>query len=374
MLVVGLGAMGGATAYRLSRRGARVRGFDRFHPPHDRGSSHGETRIIREAYFEHPLYVPLLQRAYETWHELEDEADRELLRVTGGLMIGPPDGNLVPGARKSALTHGLPHEELSPSEVAARFPAFRLPEGSTALHEPRAGFLHPERCVEAHLDLASELGARLHFGERVEAWEADGSGVRVRTDRREYAGDRLVLCAGAWAADLLPVLRDHLQVERAVQHWFAPRSEADAAELAPDRFPVFVWEHEPEAFWYGCPEVVAGVKVARHYGGEITDPDTVERDVSQEEVVGLRDLLRDYLRPAAGEHLRSEVCLYTNTPDRHFLVDLHPEHDRVVVASPCSGHGFKFASVMGEILADLATDGQTRWDLSPFALDRFVEA
>lgn len=373
-LVVGLGAMGSAAAYRLSRRGVSVRGLDRDHPPHTRGSSHGETRMIREAYFEHPLYVPLVQRAYELWSRLERESGIGLLRITGGLMIGPPDGTLLSGARNSARTHGLPHEELSAAEVNARFPGFSLPRDVRALFEKRAGFLSPERCIDVQLELAADLGARLHFGETVEDWEASAGTVLVRTDRAEYTADALVLAAGAWTASLVAGLRPHLRVERAVQHWLAPRSEQEEAHFLPERFPVFVWEHEPGAYWYGFPEVTTGVKLALHYGGEATEPHDLERSVGQEEVEAIRELASTYLAGAAGEHLRSSVCMYTNTPDLHFVVDLHPRHPEVVVASPCSGHGFKFASVLGEILADLAVEGRTEWDLSPFRADRFPDS
>ncbi len=361
--------MGSAAAYHLTRRGYRVLGLDRFRPPHPYGSSHGQTRIIREAYFEHPLYVPIVQRAYELWSELEREVGRTLFRQTGGLMIGVPDGVLVAGARRSAEAHHLPHEILSASAVRDRFPAFRPTEEMVAVWEPRAGILFPEACIEAHLELASARGAELRFEEPVRAWEPDGDGVRVWTSRDAYRGGRLLLSVGAWATQLLQDLELPLTVERQTLFWFRPRAHPE--RFGPDRCPIYIWEYEPDRFFYGFPDLGTGVKTARHHEGEITDPDTVRREVASEEAEAIRTLLGRYLPGADGLLLDSEVCLYTNTPDGHFLIDAHPAYPQVCIASPCSGHGFKFASAIGEILADLLLDGRSRFDLSPFRLDRW---
>jgi sarcosine oxidase len=364
VIVVGLGAMGSAAAYHLARRGRRVLGLDRHAPPHAFGSSHGQTRIIREAYFEHPLYVPLVQRAYEAWGELERETDRTLLLQTGGLMIGRPDGVVVEGARRSAEEHRLPHEVLSAAEVRHRFPALRPSEDMVAVWEPRAGILFPEACIEAHLAMARRHGATLQMDEPVLRWEPDGDGVRIVTAKGEYAAAQTVLTAGSWMKALLPDLDLPLAVERQVLYWFTPQQ--DPERFAPARCPIHLWEHEPNRFWYGFPDLGNGVKIARHHEGDPADPDTIDREVHAEEIESMRGVLRRFLPDADGPLRSVAVCMYTNTPDEHFLIDRHPAHPQVLIASPCSGHGFKFSSVIGEALADLLTDGLTRFDLTLF--------
>jgi sarcosine oxidase len=374
VVVAGLGAMGSAAAFHLARRGARVLGLDRFAPPHDRGSSHGRSRIIREAYFEDPLYVPLVQRAYELWDELEIAAGTQLFRRTGGLMLGPRDGAVVSGALASARRHGLAHEELDATEVTRRFPAFHPTPGMVGVWEPRAGYLVPERAVAAHLALAAQHGAELRTGESVLRWEAGGDRVEYVTARSgahaTYAARRLVLAAGAWTRRLLePELQLPLVVERVVQHWFRPARDAEL--FAPDRFPIFICEYAPGLAWYGFPDAGEGVKAALHHHGELgVDPDVLRREVAPEEVAAVRALLRTFMPAADGPLLDSAVCMYTNTPDEHFVVDVHPAHPEVVIASPCSGHGFKFSSAIGELVADLATGGRTGFDLTPFRIAR----
>lgn len=371
-IVVGLGAMGSAAAFHLARRGARVLGVDRFTPPHPWGSSHGRSRIIREAYFEDPLYVPLVRRAYELWDELEAASGQRILVKTGGLMLGPPDGTVVAGALASAREHGLPFEELSAAEVMRRFPGFRPTVDMVGVWEPRAGYLVPERAIEAHLALAARHGAELRTGERVVRWEAGGDGVTVTTDHgTTYAARRLVLAAGAWMRKLLgPALDLPLIVERNVLHWFRPAR--DTGLYAPERFPIFLCEYAPGLTWYGFPDAGDGVKAALHHQGERgADPDALRREVAPEEVAYVRALLRTFMPAADGPLLESAVCMYTNTPDEHFVVDTHPAHPEVVIASPCSGHGFKFSSAIGELLASLATGERTSFDLTPFRAARF---
>lgn len=369
--LVGLGAAGSAAASALARRGARVLGLDRFEPPHERGSSHGETRMIREAYFEAPFYVPLVRRAYEAWRELEARSGRTLLRRTGGIMVGPREGELVSGSLASARRHGLPHEELDAEEIRRRFPALRPAEGAVGVLEPRAGFLFPERCIEAFLAEARGAGALLRTGERVTGWRVDGGGVQVWTERGAYRAGRLLLAAGAWTPALVPELPVPLAVERAVQFWFEPLGPSEAAELEPDRCPVYACESEEGRIWYGFPLQPRGVKVGFHHGGEATDPEAVRGQVEDAEAEEMRDVLRRHIPGAAGRLREAGPCLYTNTPDRHFLIDFHPDHPEVLVCSACSGHGFKFASALGEILADLLLEGRSEADLSPFRLDRF---
>ena len=372
VVVVGLGAVGSAAAYHLARRGVHVVGLDQFTPPHTLGSSHGQSRIIREAYFEHPLYVPFVQRAYELWHELEEDTGRSLLRQTGGLMIGPPNGMLVHGAQRSAQIHHLRHEVLCADAVRRRFPALHPDEAMQAVWEPRAGVLVPEACVEAHLQMARRHGAHLQFNEPLTSWEADGDGVQVETTRERYRAQRLLLCAGAWMAALLTTLRLPLTVERQVLMWFTP--QRDARLFHPDHCPIYAVEYAPDRMFYGFPDLGNGVKVARHHEGESTDPERVRRTVAPEEVTGMRDLLRRFLPAADGALQSTAVCLYTNTPDEHFVIDFHPAHPQVLLASPCSGHGFKFAAAIGEVLADLLIGGHRRFDLTPFRLGRWGAA
>jgi sarcosine oxidase len=367
VVIVGLGAMGSAITRALAQRGQRVVGLDRFSPPHGLGSSHGRTRIIREAYFEHPAYVPLVQRAYELWAELEAESGRTLLRRTGGLMAGPTDGVLVAGARRSAQAHGLPCEELRGDEIRRRFPAFAPAPGMVGLFEPRAGVLFPEAGIEAALAGAVRAGATLRVDEEAQAWTADDDGVTVRTSRGTWSAGQLVFAAGAWLSRLVSDLP--LAVERQVLHWFEPAGPAQS--LSPEACPIALWEFAPGRVFYTFPDLGDGVKAALHHDGEPADPDHVRREVRVEDEREVRALLERLVPAAAGRLRESCVCLYTNTPDQHFLIDRHPRHARVLLVSPCSGHGFKFAPVVGEAVADLLLDGRSRFDLRPFALDRF---
>lgn len=372
VIVVGAGAMGSAAAYRLARRGLRVLALDAHAPPHRMGSTHGGTRIIREAYYEHPLYVPLVRRAYEAWAELEAESGRTLYVRTGGLMVGPEDGALVAGARAAALEHGIPHELLGPDEVRRAYPQLRVPEGMAALLEHRAGLLLPEDCVEAQLALARAHGAETRFGEAAAGWTADGAGVSVTTALGTYHADRLVLAAGAWMPELLGGLALPLQVERQTFHWYRPAEEPEA--YGPARCPIALWEHAPDRFFATFPDVGGGVKAQVHHEGAFGAAADVARECTPADEAPVRELLRRFLPGAAGPLLDTSVCLYTNTPDAHFVLDLHPASPRVVVASPCSGHGFKFASAIGEVVAALALDEPYPLDLSPFAISRFAAA
>ena len=369
VIVVGVGAMGSAAAFHLARRGARVVGIDTFAPPHAMGSSHGRTRIIREAYFEDPLYVPLVQRAYECWAELEALTDRKLLVQTGGLMIGPEDGEVVGGALKSARQYGLPHEIHTAAEVRRRFPAFEPAGGEVAVWEPRAGYLIPEDCVDAHLRLARRHGAQFRFDETVLSWRQDGEGVEIVTTRGRLRADRVIVTAGAWAGDLLSELRLPLTIERNYLCWFTPRRPTPV--FAPDRFPIFIWEYAPGLSWYGFPDAGDGVKLALHHQGETTRADDVRRTVSDDEIERVRALQLRFLPGADGAVRETAVCMYTNTPDQNFIIDRHPAHPAIVVASPCSGHGFKFSSAIGEELANIALGQERRFDFSPFRLSRF---
>jgi sarcosine oxidase len=365
--IVGLGAAGSATLHALARRGARVIGFDRFHSPHPLGSTHGRSRIIREAYYESPVYVPLVRRAYEAWARIARDSGQSLFRQTGGLMLGPPNGELVAGAKRSAETHGLPHDVLDASEIGRRFPGFAVEPGTVGVLEPRAGFLDPELCVQSCLELAARGGATIRFDTPVSGWRATGDTLRIDTAEGAIACDRAILASGPWLPAMLGG-RLPLSVERQVTYWFRPAREVDLFRA--DRCPVFMWEWSPGRLFYGIPDHGYGVKVARHHEGKTVSPDEVDRTVHPEEVAVMRELVRRFLPAADGPLREAVVCLYTNTPDHHFLLGPHPEEPRVLLASACSGHGFKFASAVGEVLADLVLSGRTDVDVSLFGPGR----
>lgn len=364
VIIVGLGAMGSAAAMQLARRGQRVLGFDRFSPPHAMGSSHGQTRIIREAYFEDPIYVPIVQRAYELWDELQRASGTSIFLKTGGLMLGQPDSIVFTGAKRSAETHHLVHEILSSADVARRFPAIQPEPDMMAVYEPRAGILFPEACIASHLSLAAKSGADIHVNESVLSWKATDQGVSVNTTKATYHAGQLILSAGAWASTLLPDLNPPLTVERQILFWFTPTQSP--AQFSAANCPIHLWQFDGHQFFYGFPDLGDGVKVARHHRGLTGDPQSLPRDVTPEEVDDMQQIVRRFLPDAAGSLRASTVCLYTNTPDEHFWIDHYPAHSNVIIASPCSGHGFKFASAVGEILADLTTKGTSRFDLSLF--------
>src|SRR5687768_2513807 len=367
VIVAGLGAMGSATAAHLAMRGQRVLGLERWEPGHSYGSSHGDSRIIREMYFEHPMYVPLLQRAYELWDELGAYEGAELLHITGGLMIGREDGMLVTGTLRSAREHGLAHELLTPAEVRSRYPAFELRDDLVAVYDPRAGWLDPEACNGAHLKLAARNGADLRFEECLSEWEASDSGVRVTTPHGTYYAEKLVLAVGARTLSLLNGLDLPLEVERQSVFWLEPdRSAADYGET---QLPIWAHEYAAGEICYGFPKLARGVKASVMHSGEIVaDPEDVRRVVDDEEVEPLRRAVSGVLPGLSrGCVVETDVCLFTNTPDRDFVIDFHPNHPNVVISSACSGHGFKFAGAIGEIQANLAMLGRSRFDLSPFA-------
>jgi len=346
-IVVGLGAFGSAALDALAARDVRVLGLDRFDPPHTLGSSHGRTRIIREAYFENPFYVPLVRRAYAGWEALEADVGESLLHPCGGLMVGREEGILVRGTLASAREHAISHELLDASELRRRLPDLRAPDDHVGVLEARAGALMVEPCIRALLARARERGAELRTGERVTAWEADGGGVTVVTDRDTYQAEVLVLAAGPWMGELLgPEAATRIRVERQVCLW------VDAQ--FPPGWPVVVWEPGDDRILYTVPDLGDGFKAGLHHGGPEADPDRVERTVTHSEEERILALLARLIPGAGAPILDRSVCLYTNTPDHHFLLGRHPDHPRVVLAGGGSGHGFKFAPVIGEMVAHLA--------------------
>ena len=369
VIVAGLGAMGSATAYHLALRGKKVLGLDRWVPGHRHGSSHGDSRIIREMYFEHPMYVPLLGRAYDLWADLAKRTEEKLIHVFGGLMIGREDGMLVTGTLRSARQHRLAHSVLSAGDVKRKYPAFELGDDLVASLDPRAGWLDPERCNAAHLKLATQKGADLRFEEPVVSWTADDYGVSVATSRATYVAESLVLCAGARTRELVPDLELHLEVERQAVFWMEP---PDTDRYAPDKFPIWAYEYKPGHICYGFPGLPRGVKASIMHSGEIVeDADSVNRRVSDAEAGALKHAIAPVLPELSLAKVQErDVCLFTNTPDHDFVIDFHPDYRHVLISSACSGHGFKFSSVIGEIQADLIVDGRSRFDLSPFSISR----
>jgi len=368
--IIGLGAMGSAALHAFVTRGAKVIGFDLSHPPHAAGSTHGHTRIIREAYYEHPLYVPLVRRAYELWDDLQRSAGVELLMKTGGLWGGPESGPLVRGALESARTHNIAHEVLDADALQRRFPAYRPHADWVAILEQRAGMLIPEKCVETCLELSRRAGAELRLNEGVRRWAPSGRGVILETMNGKYEVGRLVVAAGPWLPNLVDSLAVvlPLEIERQLSHWFEPSTGGTRYDAATN--PVALWEMRDGEFFATLPNEGHGVKCGMHHSGTSTSPDSVDRKVSDAENEAARALLNDVMPGAGGRLREARVCLYTNTPDHHFIIDWL-EGGRVLVLSPCSGHGFKFASAIGEIAAQLVLDGKAWLDLKPFSLGRF---
>lgn len=362
--------MGSAVAYHLAKRGRSVVALEQFSPGHDRGSSHGLTRIIRLAYFEHPSYVPLLRRAFSLWRDLEEEAGERLLHVTGAIDAGLPGSRVFEGSLESCRIHGLHHEILAAGQVNARFPGYNLPAGYVAVFQPDGGFLEPEKCTRAHASLAVRHGAELRTGVRVAGWRRDDGGVVVASDGDPVYARQLVICAGAWTSHLLPSLAPILTPERQVVGWFGLTEEE---VFDPGTFPVFVLT-TPHGHFYGFPEFGArGFKIGKyHHRSESADPDAPRREVDPEDERVLRECVSGFFRGADGPLLRASTCMFTNTPDEHFIVDRVPGAPETLIVSACSGHGYKFCSVIGEAVADLATQGRATHDLSLFHLGRFA--
>lgn len=368
ILIIGLGAHGSSALYHLAKTGMKVAGIDQFTPPHLHGSSHGQSRIIREAYHENPVYVPFVRAAYDLWDELQHEAGRPLLIETGGLLLGTADTTVVKGARLSAETHGIAFEWLEAADIRRRFPAFRPTDDTVAVLEKRAAILYPEECIKAHLAGAAARGAEIRCEETVEKITPLSNGVEVRTSKARYLAEKVIVSAGAWLGDLLPELRLPLYIERQVVCWF--RDAGTGGVLQPDRMPVYIWEYMPGRMFYGFPDLGQGIKIGFHHGGRHIRADELRQDAGAEEIGEIRDIARNYLaiEPVFQD---TSVCMYTNTPDEHFIIDEYPGCPQILVVSPCSGHGFKFSSVVGKIASDWAVGQDVEFDLKPFALGRW---
>ncbi len=371
-IVLGMGGMGSAVCYELAKRGKRVLGIDRFDIPNDMGSSHGYTRIIRLAYYEHPSYVMLLRRAYELWAEVEARTGQQVLVKTGSIDAGPADSWVFKGSLQSCVEHGLEHEVLTGAELKERFPGYNLPHDLLAVLQPDGGFVLPEPATVAYVQAAHALGAEIHGHEEVLEWKplGNGEGVRVITDRAEYEADSLVIAGGAWNSRLLPFLQGMAVPERQVLAWLQP----DRPEyFRPETFPVFN-VLVPEGRYYGFPvHTVPGFKFGRyHHFEEVVEPDTYDRQPSQFDEEVLREFASRYFPEGAGPTMILKSCMFTNSPDRHFIIDLHPEYPQISFAAGFSGHGYKFASVIGEVMADLAERQDSRHNISLFNIARLT--
>lgn len=369
VIVVGLGGMGSAAAYRLAARGRTVLGLDRYDPAHTHGSSHGESRIVRQAYSTDPSYVPLLLRSYELWERLEHDSGRDLLTVTGGLLLGSPTSLTIAGSGRSARQWDLAHEMLDAREIRHRFPTMTPARDTVGFYEENAGFVRPEAGVSAHLGLARHHGAELRFREPVTGWLADesGDGVTVWTASGTHYASRLVICPGAWTQDVLPDLGFTFRAERYVQYWFDP--VGSIASYRPDRHPVYIWEAGDGRLFYGFPALGGrqeGVKISFLRDGRSVTPDTVDREVRPAEVEVTRGYLRPRIPSLPGGLRRAATCIYTHLPEEHFVVASHPRLPQVTVGCGGSGHGFKFVPVVGEILSELVVDGASRHPVEPF--------
>ena len=382
-IVLGLGAMGSAAVYQLAKRGSRVLGLDRFLPPHDYGSTHGESRIIRQAIGEGEAYMPLVLRSYELWREIEREAGKELLTVTGGLILETQQSAAAMHGRRNFFDQTLgcaekfhiPHEILETKELRKRYPQFAV-TNERGYFENGAGYLRPELCVAAQLGLAERFGATIQTNERVVAIEPVGnSGVTLKTQRSEYQAGRLVVAAGSWIADFLqPSAARFFKVYRQVMYWFRVKDGSQPA-FSPGTFPVFIWVFERGGHigFYGFPSLdQKSIKVATEQYADATSPDKVDRAITaQEERSMYRDYIEDRLPGVLDECAAAASCLYTTTPDANFVLDFLPGNERILIASACSGHGFKHSAAVGEVISQLILDGRSEIDVSSFSMKRF---
>jgi sarcosine oxidase len=370
VIVIGVGGMGSATVYQLAKQGKKVLGLEQFDIPHDQGSSHGVNRIIRLAYYEHPSYVPIMKRGYELWRELEKDTGEKILHITGSIDASHENDEVFQGSYKSCLEHGLKHEVLDGDELHKRFPGYQLPRDYRALFQEEGGFLLSERCIVNHVEVAQSLGADVRAREKVLGWTSHKDRVTVKTERGSYEAGALVITAGPWASQLVPSLGKNAVAERQALGWFQPFKP----ELfTPQNFPVFNMK-VPEGRYYGFPVYsVPGFKIGRyHHLDEQVNPDTVNRNISQQDEDVLRECVSRYFPQSNGATMMMKTCMFTNSPDEHFIIGHHPDFHNVSFAAGFSGHGYKFCSVIGEIMSELALHGKTRHDISLFNPERYL--
>lgn len=370
VIVVGVGGMGSATCYQLAKRGVQVLGLEQFDIPHHQGSSHGHTRIIRLAYYEGASYIPLLRRAYQLWSEIEQVSGEQIFHKTGSLDIGPPDSTIFTGSLQSCLAYDIPHEVLTGSELNKRFPAYQIPTDYRALYQPDGGFLLPQKATVAFVEAAQKYGADIRAREKVMHWEATKNGVSVQTNKGIYEATSLVFAGGAWAGQLLPILTNLAIPERQVLAWIQPKQPA---LFTPENFPVFILQLE-EDHYYGFPIFgIPGFKYGKfNHLEEKGTPESFDWNPNSKDEKVLRKLVEKVFPMGNGPTMSLKTCMFTNSPDRHFILDVHPDYPQVSFAAGFSGHGYKFASVIGEIMADLALEGKTELPISPFKVSRFL--
>lgn len=383
-IVLGLGAMGSASVYQLAKRQKRVLAIDQFQVPHNYGSSHGESRIIRQAIGEGEQYMPLVLRSYELWHELEKETGQELLTTTGGLILEPEKSDIIAHGRHKFLAQtiscankfNIRHEILETKDINKRFPQFTI-TNELGYFEYETGYLRPELCVDAQLALAKKYGATIRTNEKVISVSPNGnSGITVKTDRSLYEAEKIVISAGPWVSQLLPPqYADVFKVYRQVMYWFRIQDGAESAFL-PGRLPIFIWIFDKggDFGFYGFPSLDGKtIKMASEQYTVFTSPEKVERIVSKEETaVMYSNYVRDRFLGLTSRCETAVTCLYTTTPDSHFVIDFYPGNDQMIIASPCSGHGFKHSAAIGEVISDMVLEGKSKIDIGAFRLNRFT--
>ena len=369
-VVIGVGGMGSSTLFQLAKRGWKVLGLDKYDIPNALGSSHGSTRIIRLAYHEHPSYIPLMHRAYDLWRELEVTINEKLLFTTGSISCGYEGSSMFSGTRYACDLHNIPYEILNARETNKRFPGCSFDNNILSVYQPNGGFLRADKCISAYLSLASDLGAEIHAREPLQTWKSHENGIEITTPNGIYNTSRLIICAGSWASKLVPELEPYIKPERQVVGRFQTHSP-ETFRLG--NFPVFQLEVN-EGRFYGFPSYeTPGIKIGKyHHLFQQVDPDNMNREINQEDQNVLKECLIKYFPTASGSVLSLETCLFTNTPDEHFLIGLHPNDPNVSIAAGFSGHGFKFCSLIGEVLSDLAQGGTTSHNIDLFALTRFI--
>ena len=376
VIVIGVGSMGSSACYFLAQRGYKVLGLEQFDISHEFGSHAGQSRIIRKAYFEHSDYVPLLNRAYKNWKEFEKETAEQIYFRTGLVYFGPPDHPIMKGVRQSASLYGIEVNRMDASSSSKKFLQFTIPDHFECLYEPDAGFLPPEKSIRLYAEQAEKNGAEIHSQEKVLDWKKDGDGIAVRTDKNNYSCGKLVITAGAWAAKMIPGFPGKLKITRQFVAWVKMKNEND---FALNNFPCWlIADDEKPGAYYGFPVLPtkkfgepAGLKLAHHYPGGQTDPDNVYRKSTKDDEENLKYALEKYFPGSFESFLSSKICLYSNSPDENFIIDLLPGNENVVIACGFSGHGFKFVSVVGEILADLAIKGKTEFPIDFLSAKRF---
>jgi sarcosine oxidase len=376
IIVIGVGSMGSSACYFLAQRGYKVLGLEQFDIFHELGSHAGQSRIIRKAYFEHSDYVPLLNKAYENWKKLEEETVEQIYFRTGLVYFGPPDHPIMKGVRQSASLYGIEINRMDASSSEKKFPEFKIPGHFECLYEPDAGFLTPEKAIKLYTEQAKKKGAKIHVGEKVLDWETEGEGILVRTDKNTYHSNKLVITAGAWAGKMIPGFRDKLKVTRQFVAWIKTKNEN---EFRLHNFPCWlIADDEKPGAYYGFPVLPtekfgepAGLKLAHHHPDGETDPDNVNRTPTEGDEENLKYALEKYFPGSFESFLSSKICLYSNSPDENFIIDKLPGHEGVVIACGFSGHGFKFVSVIGEILADLAVKNKTELPIEFLSVKRF---